>query len=102
MRPRARTHTYTDEVDTFNDDDWDKFAVCKVQEDDDTWTRYILFALKSVRDPSFSVCLYFGTDEYEGLPLNTYILDRNNHTFFIQIVTILPLGIRFIRILCAC
>ena len=49
-----------------------------MKEDNGRWNRVTLSALKSTIDPSSDVCLYFGTDEYEGLPPNTYTLDIMN------------------------
>ena len=65
----------------FNDDDWIKVAVCEVQEEDGRWRRCSILELKTSNSNHVSsdVCLYFGENECEGLPPNTYKLqvDKN-------------------------
>ena len=67
---------------SFNDDDWIKVAVCEVQEEDGRWRQCTILELKtSNRHPTLSnVCLYFGNNEYEGLPPNTYRLQIDNNS----------------------
>ena len=66
----------------FNDSDWSVYGTCEVQEEDGTWRRATLFNLISrTAVPGGHICLYFGDEEYEGLPPNTYTLDSNNRLF---------------------
>ena len=53
-----------------------------MKEDNGTPKCVTLFTLKSESDPTSDVCLYFGTDEYKGLPPNTYTLDTNTRILF--------------------
>ena len=67
---------------SFDDDEWDKLVVCEVEEDNGVWKRCTIFSLKSSHHSGSEVCLYFGNDEYEGLPPDTYTLDKNRNVLY--------------------
>ena len=68
----------------FDDDLWDVFGKCQVQESEGEWCDCTIFTLKSSKSaPGSDVCLYFGGDEYEGLVPDTYSMDKDDN-FMIQ------------------
>ena len=62
--------------EVFHAGDWIKEAVCEVEEVDGVWRHCEIFSLKVSDRPGSEVCIYFGDDVYEGLPPNTYTLDK--------------------------
>ena len=49
-------------------------------EDNGEWCECTIYTLKSSQSGS-EVCLYFGGEEYEGLPPNTYSLSKDDHLY---------------------
>ena len=64
------------DVNIFHDTNWCKFAVCEVLEEDGEWRRCTLYNLKSSESV---VCVFFGDNEYEGLPPHSYSVNRNTN-----------------------
>ena len=72
----------SEECKSFNDADWIKEAVCEVEESDGVWRRCEIFSLKVSDRPGSEVCIYFGDEEYEGLPPNTYTLVKGSSVLY--------------------
>ena len=55
-------------------------AKCHV-EDNGKWRECTIYTFRSSSEPGSDVCLYFGGEEYEGLPPNTYSLNKDGHLY---------------------
>ena len=64
----------------FDDDEWDVLVKCHVEENGE-WCESTIYTLRSSSEPGSDVCLYFGGEEYEGLPPNTYSLIKDDHLY---------------------
>ena len=55
-------------VDDMDDSQWDKLGICEVQESNGCWRYADILGRVEDKGNGAHVCLYFGCDEYEGLP----------------------------------
>ena len=62
--------------------EWVRIALCEVEEDSKVWREVVIFGKKLAKNPSESVCLWFGDGEYEGLPLGSYRFDQDQGKLF--------------------
>ena len=51
-----------------DDNEWDKLGICEVQESNGCWRNADILGKVEDKGNGAHVCLYFGCDEYEGLP----------------------------------
>ena len=65
-------------VSDFEDDDWVKVGACEVLDNTSIWRGVDILAKKGDHD---RVCLWFGGDEYEGIP-GTYRYDKVNEKLY--------------------
>ena len=64
------------------DEEWEEIGVCEVEEEDNTWKECRIMGRKSAENPGDRVCLWFGRDEYEGLPDGSYTLNKETGEIF--------------------
>ena len=57
-----------------DDGEWDKLGICEIQEENGCWRYVDILGRVGDKVRGAHVCLYFGCDEYEGLP-GTYRFD---------------------------
>ena len=57
-----------------DDGEWDKLGICEIQEENGCWRYVDILGRVDDKVRGAHVCLYFGCDEYEGLP-GTYRFD---------------------------